>query len=51
MSKYSPTAEEIEQLADLLDLAKTTEKQAQELSKMAEVFASKWEPVAKKTTN
>jgi hypothetical protein len=43
MEKLPINRQKIEELADLLDLAKVTEQQAKELCQMAEEFARKWE--------
>lgn len=37
------TEKQIAELADMLELAQTTEQQAKELCEIAEAFAQKWE--------
>jgi Asp-tRNA(Asn)/Glu-tRNA(Gln) amidotransferase B subunit len=43
MEQHPINSKKIEELADLLELAKVTEQQAKDLCHMAEEFAQKWE--------
>ncbi len=43
MKQPSMTEKQIAELADMLELAQTTEQQAKELCEIAEAFAQKWE--------